>query len=457
MKSFLFISFIVICLFIIPWVAYSSGFFGGGGGGGVTDHGALSGLGDDDHSIYHTDSRGDARYFTETELGSSTASSGSDLIGDDNTYSNFTPAATTIKGAFSGIDTALGAAGGDPISGATDNALVRADGATGLQDAPQWIIDDSGFLVYSPTDPTSGKDYWVTNMSVPELSGNYRGQKIIITSTGVGIAQGSITGYRVEIPAGQFSGGGDNSAFSVDNRAQSSDGADAADQADTVGGVNYNSFWGGINHNDGRRVHYMAFGNNSAKLNFGFHYAGRLQLDAGEIEVGVQSAMRFDADGTQAAGHFTFADPLNADTYPTKTAALIADNDTASASIFLGLENHLVVFDIKNGGDVEIAKSLSLLKSDQVVDEDDETVTTLNRSFILLDSNNVTSTLRTIVIDAGADGQLLTICADSSAFASELLDSGIVKIAGLMTFGADDCISLVSDGTDWRELSRSIN
>jgi len=30
--------------------------------GGVTDHGALTGLGDDDHAQYHTDARGDARY-----------------------------------------------------------------------------------------------------------------------------------------------------------------------------------------------------------------------------------------------------------------------------------------------------------------------------------------------------------------------------------------------------------
>jgi hypothetical protein len=37
-----------------------------GGGGGVTDHGALTGLTDDDHSIYHTDARGDARYYTQT-------------------------------------------------------------------------------------------------------------------------------------------------------------------------------------------------------------------------------------------------------------------------------------------------------------------------------------------------------------------------------------------------------
>ena len=35
---------------------------GGGGGGGVTDHGMLTGLADDDHLQYLTDSRGDARY-----------------------------------------------------------------------------------------------------------------------------------------------------------------------------------------------------------------------------------------------------------------------------------------------------------------------------------------------------------------------------------------------------------
>lgn len=33
-----------------------------GGGGGVTDHGALTGLNDDDHPQYHNDTRGDARY-----------------------------------------------------------------------------------------------------------------------------------------------------------------------------------------------------------------------------------------------------------------------------------------------------------------------------------------------------------------------------------------------------------
>jgi len=34
----------------------------------ITDHGSLSGLADDDHTQYHNDTRGDARYYTQTQL-----------------------------------------------------------------------------------------------------------------------------------------------------------------------------------------------------------------------------------------------------------------------------------------------------------------------------------------------------------------------------------------------------
>lgn len=37
-------------------------------GGGVSDHGLLSGLEDDDHSQYHNDARGDARYYTKAQV-----------------------------------------------------------------------------------------------------------------------------------------------------------------------------------------------------------------------------------------------------------------------------------------------------------------------------------------------------------------------------------------------------
>lgn len=39
----------------------------GGGGGGSTDHGTLTGLGDDDHPQYHDNARGDARYYTRPQ------------------------------------------------------------------------------------------------------------------------------------------------------------------------------------------------------------------------------------------------------------------------------------------------------------------------------------------------------------------------------------------------------
>lgn len=39
-----------------------------GGGGGTSDHGALTGLGDDDHTQYHNDARGDARYYTKGQV-----------------------------------------------------------------------------------------------------------------------------------------------------------------------------------------------------------------------------------------------------------------------------------------------------------------------------------------------------------------------------------------------------
>ena len=43
---------------------------------GSIDHGSISGLADDDHTQYHNDTRGDARYFQQTEFVNSTAGAG---------------------------------------------------------------------------------------------------------------------------------------------------------------------------------------------------------------------------------------------------------------------------------------------------------------------------------------------------------------------------------------------
>ncbi len=80
--------------------------------------------GSDVDATYHTH---DGRYFTETELGQASGTTGSDRIGDDNTYSNFTPAAATVKGALSGIDAALATAGGSSFSDADFELYQDAD------------------------------------------------------------------------------------------------------------------------------------------------------------------------------------------------------------------------------------------------------------------------------------------------------------------------------------------
>jgi hypothetical protein len=79
------------------------------GAGGSVDHGNLLGLSDDDHTQYHNDTRGDARYRTQTELSSTTASSeGASLIGTD-TKTNLDDA-STVEAALTYLDTISGKA-----------------------------------------------------------------------------------------------------------------------------------------------------------------------------------------------------------------------------------------------------------------------------------------------------------------------------------------------------------
>lgn len=73
----------------------------GSGGGGATDHGALTGLGDDDHTQYLNNTRGDARYLGVTAK----ATDSDKLDGKDSsefvlasavgTWQDWTPSAVT--------------------------------------------------------------------------------------------------------------------------------------------------------------------------------------------------------------------------------------------------------------------------------------------------------------------------------------------------------------------------
>lgn len=70
--------------------------------------------GTDVDATYHTHDTLYTRTATLADAGSGT--SGSTQIGDDDSYTNFTPTAATVKGALEGIDTALASAGGDTFS-----------------------------------------------------------------------------------------------------------------------------------------------------------------------------------------------------------------------------------------------------------------------------------------------------------------------------------------------------
>jgi hypothetical protein len=50
-----------------------------GGGTGVSDHGSLTGLTADDHPQYHTDSRGDVRYYTKAQVDSTNSAQNADI------------------------------------------------------------------------------------------------------------------------------------------------------------------------------------------------------------------------------------------------------------------------------------------------------------------------------------------------------------------------------------------
>lgn len=91
---------------------------GGGGGGGVTAHGALTGLGNDDHPQYHTDARGDARYplksAVTTEIGNAVAASS----GLDRQRANHT--GTQAISTVAGLQAILDGFGGTAVNTVND-------------------------------------------------------------------------------------------------------------------------------------------------------------------------------------------------------------------------------------------------------------------------------------------------------------------------------------------------
>lgn len=107
------------------WAAAS-----GGGGGGVTDHGALTGLADDDHTQYFNTTRGDARYL---QLSGGTLTGGL-------TTSGMLRAQGTV------VETATG----------TDRLDIGVQAGS-----PRMVFEDAGFTIWE-IDNDAGTFRWYT-------------------------------------------------------------------------------------------------------------------------------------------------------------------------------------------------------------------------------------------------------------------------------------------------------
>lgn len=133
--------------------------------------------GSDVGASYHTH---DSRYFTESELSSATSSSGSDLIGDDNTYTNFTPAASTVKGALAGIDSALAT---------SSDGKVKVSGTDTTKDYLSASITAGSGLSSTITNP--GAD------EVLDLAVNVDGSTIEINADTLRVKDAGITNAKI--------------------------------------------------------------------------------------------------------------------------------------------------------------------------------------------------------------------------------------------------------------------
>lgn len=100
-----------------------------GGTGGVSDHGALSGLSDDDHPQYLTESRGDARYYPRSTVDTMVNNAANQNSAADRSRSNHT--GTQPISSVTGLQSALDSLGGtavNSVAGKTGNVtLVSAD------------------------------------------------------------------------------------------------------------------------------------------------------------------------------------------------------------------------------------------------------------------------------------------------------------------------------------------
>ena len=136
----------------------------------------------------------DGVYTRTTALASATGgSAGSTLIGDDASYSNFTPSAATVKGALSGIDTKLGTLSSGAITSLTGDVTATGPGAAAatvakIQGTTVSGTTGTGNVVFSASPTLTG----TLSAATISASGTVAGSNL--TSGGHAILDLALTG-----------------------------------------------------------------------------------------------------------------------------------------------------------------------------------------------------------------------------------------------------------------------
>lgn len=176
----------------------------GSGGSGVTDHGALTGLADDDHPQYLTNARGDARYARTTAVPQPDGGAGPSQVtvggagstGTSNTYSR----SDHQHSISTGVPVALGPA----ASSGTASSVARSDHVH-----PRPTVGELG------AEPAGAV---ATHVAAPDPHPGYLMPADVIAGTNVTVDASSVPG-SVVISATASEGGGGGTGGATDHGA----------------------------------------------------------------------------------------------------------------------------------------------------------------------------------------------------------------------------------------------
>ena len=144
-----------------------------GGVGGVTDHGALTGLADDDHPQYHNNARGDARY---SQLGHTHTKSEVGLSNVDNTSDANKPVSTAQAAALA-------------------NKADLVAGKVPASQLPAYVddVEEYANVAAFPVTGESGKIYVALDVN---LTYRWSGTVYVEISPSLALGETSSTAYR---------------------------------------------------------------------------------------------------------------------------------------------------------------------------------------------------------------------------------------------------------------------